>query len=74
MPDTTLGETIMLKKLSIFILLCLLLSLNVSCEWLTGDGTASPRLSMFIGLDISGSFLHTKYFDDSINLKSIITN
>jgi hypothetical protein len=22
---------------------------------------------MFIGLDISGSFLHTKYFDDSIN-------
>ena len=57
----------MLKKLSVFILLCLLLSLNISCEWLTGDGTASPRLSMFIGLDISGSFLHTKYFDDSID-------
>jgi hypothetical protein len=58
---------IMLKKLSVFILLCLLLSLNISCDWLTGDGTASPRLSMFIGLDISGSFLHTKYFDDSID-------
>ena len=57
----------MLKKIAIFILLSLLLAVNISCDWFTGDGTDKARLSMFIGLDISGSFLHTKYFDDSID-------
>jgi hypothetical protein len=32
-----------------------------------GDGTVKPRLSMFVGLDISGSFINGKYFDDSID-------
>jgi hypothetical protein len=32
----------------------------------TGGSKAKPRLSMFIGVDISGSFMKQKYFDDSI--------
>lgn len=38
------------------------------CDWFSDDKQfSSPRLSMFVGLDISGSFIKTKYFDDSIN-------
>ncbi len=33
---------------------------------LSGD-KSKPRLSMFVGVDISGSFLNGKYFDDSID-------
>jgi len=36
---------------------------------MSGDG-ASPRLSMFIGVDISGSFANGRYFDDSIDFLS----
>lgn len=32
-----------------------------------GNGTPNPRLSMFVGVDISGSFMNGKYFDDSID-------
>ena len=32
-----------------------------------GDSTVKPRLSLFVGLDISGSFIKGKYFDDSID-------
>lgn len=39
--------------------------LILGCEF--DDGTSQPRLSMFIGVDISGSFVKTKYFDDSID-------
>jgi hypothetical protein len=31
------------------------------------NGSTSPRLSMFIGVDISGSFMQGPYFDDSID-------
>lgn len=31
------------------------------------ETTPKPRLSMFVGVDISGSFMNSKYFDDSIN-------
>lgn len=31
------------------------------------DGTAKPRLSMFVGVDISGSFMNSRHFDDSID-------
>jgi hypothetical protein len=53
----------------LLILFAILFVLGTSgCDWLGGDGkSSSPRLSMFIGLDISGSFLNTKYFDDSID-------
>jgi len=30
-------------------------------------GSSKPRLSLFIGVDISGSFVNGKYFDDSID-------
>ncbi len=30
------------------------------------DGAPSPRLSMFVGVDVSGSFMNGPYFDDSI--------
>jgi hypothetical protein len=47
--------------------LCIIL-LCLNCDWLgEKSGEANPRLSMFIGLDISGSFLKGPYFDDSIN-------
>jgi hypothetical protein len=29
--------------------------------------TGKPRLSMFIGMDISGSFIKSKYFDDAVD-------
>jgi len=54
------------KYLFVFFLVGSLIFLH--CGWIGDDGkTASPRLSMFIGLDISGSFLKGQYFDDSIN-------
>lgn len=31
------------------------------------DSNANPRLSMFVGVDISGSFMNGGYFDDSID-------
>ena len=38
------------------------------CELLErGDKSAKPRLSMFIGVDVSGSFIQSGYFDDSID-------
>jgi len=46
-----------------FILLLLILPLVVS----SCTEEAKPRLCMFVGLDISGSFMNSKYFDDSID-------
>lgn len=51
------------KILPTFIIISILFSFN-SCG-LGGD--PKPRLSMFIGVDISGSFIKGKYFDDSID-------
>ena len=56
----------MYKKFKILIIFLLVL-LFVRCDWIGGDEEAQPRLSMFVGLDISGSFLNGKYFDDSID-------
>ena len=50
-----------IKKFISIILLIAVLSFT-SC---TGD--SKPRLCMFVGLDISGSFMQSKYFDDSID-------
>ena len=33
---------------------------------MTSDGSTTPRMSMFVGVDISGSFMNGQYFDDSI--------
>ncbi|MBN2365750.1 MAG: hypothetical protein EH225_07005, partial [Calditrichaeota bacterium] len=47
---------------------CLSLILTFSsCDWVSGEGTVKPRLSMFVGLDISGSYLKSPYFDDSMD-------
>jgi hypothetical protein len=50
-----------IKKVLIITTLIFALGLS-SC---TGD--SKPRLCMFVGLDISGSFMNGKYFDDSID-------
>ena len=46
------------------VLVLLAASLFFSCG--LDEGSSKPRMSMFIGVDISGSFVKTKYFDDSI--------
>jgi hypothetical protein len=38
-----------------------------SCQWAGAEKTNTPRLSMFVGVDISGSFKNGGYFDDSID-------
>lgn len=50
------------RKLFVLIVLALISIQFTSCS----EGSR-PRLVMFIGLDISGSFINGKHFDDSIN-------
>ena len=54
----------MKKLLNNVILVAIITSFFTGCYF--GEDTSKPRLSMFIGVDISGSFVKTKYFDDSI--------
>ncbi len=54
----------MSKIRSLYVLLFSLTILFTSCDF---KSNAKPRLSLFIGVDISGSFLKSKYFDDSID-------
>ncbi|MFQ5865940.1 MAG: hypothetical protein ACE5IW_12000 [bacterium] len=43
-------------------------SLFHGCGLMESEGTPpKPRLSMFVGVDISGSFVKSPYYDDSIN-------
>ena len=49
------------------ILLALLLAAVVVAGCSLGSGETRPRLSMFIGVDISGSYMNGEYFDDSID-------
>jgi len=49
-----------LKTISTLTLLWLII---LGCE----SGPPKPRLSMFVGVDISGSFIKSPYFDDSID-------
>lgn len=51
----------------LLILIIVLAFLFSGCNAVDGiGGTTKPRLSLFIGLDISGSFINSPYFDDSI--------
>ena len=59
--DRRLNMKNIIKRITLLILAA---SLLIGCS--LGDGESKPRLSMFIGVDISGSFVKTKYFDDSI--------
>ena len=56
----------MIKLKWVLSVLFLQLMLFSGCGFLD-SGNPKPRLSMFVGVDISGSFLNSKYFDDSIN-------
>lgn len=49
------------------IMLALLLPALLLAGCSLGSGEPRPRLSMFIGVDISGSFMSGQYFDDSID-------
>ena len=52
-------------KMTVFVVLVMLLN---SCQTMNrSDKTSNPRLSMFVGVDISGSFMNSGYFDDSID-------
>ncbi|MDZ7723953.1 MAG: hypothetical protein U5R06_14375 [candidate division KSB1 bacterium] len=42
----------------------------ISCGWFETDAEPQPRLSMFVGVDISGSFVKGDYFDDALNFLS----
>ena len=54
-----------MKRIKNILILFFILSLLLAgCS---GDGVPKPRLSLFVGVDISGSFLKGKHFDDSID-------
>lgn len=48
-------------------LLLACIGLLVGCGLLDSGGEAKPRLTMFVGVDISGSFMQSKYYDDALN-------
>jgi len=55
-----------MSKIKIIYWLCVcLLLLSLGCG--SFDNAAKPRLCMFVGVDISGSFMGRPYFDDSID-------
>jgi hypothetical protein len=47
-----------------FLLPIILLS---GCSLFDSDSAPKPRLTMFVGVDISGSFMKGKFYDDSLN-------
>lgn len=53
-----------LKKNRLILLTGLILLLSGGCSL---EGEQKPRLSLFIGVDISGSFIESGYFEDSLN-------
>lgn len=53
-----------MKKLIILVVVTLF---GTACSNLWDSGPPKPRLSMFVGVDVSGSFIQGKYFDDSID-------
>ncbi|MBN2424733.1 MAG: hypothetical protein JXR46_05690 [Calditrichaceae bacterium] len=55
---------IIFNKIKLFLVISLSIFLLNSCGF--GD-KPEPRLSLFIGVDISGSFIKGPYFNDSIN-------
>ncbi len=55
----------MIKNPKRLIALLLLLSIGVAgCE--LGKGGDQPRLSLFVGVDVSGSFVNSGYYDDAL--------
>ena len=60
----------MMKNKLVLIVLFFSLILFSSCDWLSSGQPAQPRLSLFVGVDISGSFMNSGYFDDSLAFMS----
>ncbi len=60
----------MIQKKYISVLLILFIALMSSCGMFDNQKKAAPRLSLFIGVDISGSFVKSEYYDDSIDFLS----
>ena len=58
----------MRRRLSLFALVAQCVLLIAGCG-LSGDAE-KPRLSMFVGVDISGSFMKSPYYDDGIDFLS----
>lgn len=58
----------MLRRRLIILALATKIVLLSGCQALNkGANAENPRLSMFVGVDISGSFMNSGYFDDSID-------
>ena len=58
----------MLKYKIIIVALVAMLAAQSGCQFVGNANTKpNPRLSMFIGVDVSGSFMNSGYFDDSID-------
>jgi len=55
----------MLKIIKLFILIFLAATLFNGCS--DSRDLGKPRLSMFVGMDISGSFNKSKYYDDALD-------
>lgn len=51
------------KRYSTLVLACLFLLSIGSCDL---EGEQKPRLSLFVGVDVSGSFVNSGHFEDSI--------
>ncbi len=56
-----------LKKLVLATIVAGLLIFSGGCDLTDSNQPPKPRLSMFVGVDISGSFMKSGYFDDSID-------
>jgi hypothetical protein len=57
-----------MKQRSAYIVIVCSLFLVAGCGLVKNhDGDSKPRLSMFVGVDISGSYMNSRYFDDSID-------
>lgn len=56
-----------MKRVSLIILLILLTMPLLHCDWFDKNQEVTPRLSLFIGMDISGSFIKSGYFDDAMD-------
>ena len=41
------------------------------CEAMSGAQADTPRQSLFIGVDVSGSFMNGEHFDDSIEFRTL---
>lgn len=51
----------------ILLIMFLFSTLLSGCDTGKGEEEEKPRLSMFVGVDISGSFMRGSYYDDAIN-------